>query len=95
MSLAKIKIRALSDLESVGKETLKDFERLGVSSVAQLAKQNPKKLYEKLCDLTRSRHDICVLDTFQCAIAQARNPNLPAEQRKWWYWSQKRKAQFS
>jgi hypothetical protein len=33
-----------------------------------------------------------VLDTFCCAVAQARDPGLPAEQRNWWYWSRLRKA---
>ena len=71
---------------------MKDFEALGIRSVEQLARQNPKKLYDKLCDITGTRQDPCVLDTFTCAVAQARDPNLPDEQRNWWYWSRVRKA---
>ena len=41
---------------------------------------------------TGQSQDICVLDTFRAAVAQARNPRLPAEQANWWYWSQRRKA---
>lgn len=70
---------------------LKDFEQLGVKSVAQLATRDPRKLYDKLCALTGTRQDPCVLDTFVCAVEQARNPDLPAEQRQWWYWSRIRK----
>jgi len=33
-----------------------------------------------------------VLDVFRAAVAQARDPRLPAEQCQWWYWSRKRKA---
>ena len=36
--------------------------------------------------------DICCLDVFRAAVAQARNPQLPLEQCQWWYWSRQRKA---
>ncbi len=84
--------RNLGDLVSIGPAMLKDFELLGIRSVAQLARQKPESLYEKLCRVTGKSQDICVLDTFSAAVAQARNPKLPAEQRQWWYWSRKRKA---
>jgi hypothetical protein len=83
--------RALKDLVSVGPAMLRDFEILGIRDVTHLALQEPKKLYKKLCDVTGQQHDICCLDVFQAAVAQARNPRLPAEQRQWWYWSRKRK----
>jgi nucleotidyltransferase/DNA polymerase involved in DNA repair len=84
--------RSLKDLVSIGPAMLRDFERLGIRSVAQLARQKPESLYEKLCQATGKSQDICVLDTFSAAVAQARNPQLPAEQCQWWYWSRKRKA---
>ena len=84
--------RRLSDLVSIGPAMLRDFELLGVRSVAQLARRDPEKLYEKLCEVTGQAQDICCLDTFRAAVAQARNPKLPAEQRQWWHWSRKRKA---
>jgi nucleotidyltransferase/DNA polymerase involved in DNA repair len=83
----------LNDLDSIGPAMLKDFERLGIRSVAQLGRCNPEKLYERLAELDGRAHDICVLDVFRCAVAQARNPRLPAAQRNWWYWSQLRKKQ--
>lgn len=42
---------------------------------------------------TGERQDLCCLDVFRAAVAQARNPRLPAEQCQWWYWSRKRKAE--
>ena len=63
--------RKLGDLRGIGKSMLKDFELLGVASVSQLKKQNPAKLYDKLCELTGTRQDPCVLDTFRCAVEQA------------------------
>ena len=88
-----MKERGLEDLVSIGPAMLRDFELLGIRSVAQLARQKPESLYEKLCRVTGKSQDICVLDTFSAAVAQAQNPQLPAEQRQWWYWSRKRKAQ--
>ena len=71
---------------------LRDFELLGIRSVAQLARANPEGMYEKLCRLTGKSVDICCLDVFTAAVAQARNPRLPAAQCQWWYWSRQRKA---
>jgi predicted RecB family nuclease len=87
--------RRLQDLISVGPAMLRDFEMLGIRSVKQLAKQEPKRMYGKLQELTGQHQDICVLDTLEAAVAQARNPRLAAERCEWWYWSRKRKAKGS
>ncbi|HEY4839606.1 MAG TPA: helix-hairpin-helix domain-containing protein [Candidatus Acidoferrales bacterium] len=84
--------RKFQDLVSVGPAIERDFEMMGIRSVAQLAKQNPKKMYDKLCKLIGQRQDPCVLDTFEAAVAQAVNPRLAAEKCQWWYWSKIRKA---
>ena len=82
----------LQDLISVGPAMLRDFELLRIRSVAQLAKSSPRQMYQRLCEITGKRQDICCLDVFQAAVAQARNPQLPPEKCVWWYWSRKRKA---
>ncbi len=84
--------RRLEDLVSVGPAIARDFELLGIQSVAQLARRNPEKLYEKFCIKTGKAQDICCLDVFQAAVAQAKNPKLSMEKRQWWYWSRQRKA---
>lgn len=84
--------RQLGDLISIGPAMLRDFDMLGIHSVAQLARQEPRKMYERLNQKTGQRQDPCVLDTFCAAVAQARNPRLPAEQCRWWYWSKVRKS---
>ena len=83
--------RSLAELASVGPAMLRDFELLGIRTVAQLGRQNPRRLYQKLCRITRKHQDICCQDVFSAAIAQARNPLLPPEQCQWWYWSRRRK----
>lgn len=84
--------RGLKDLSGIGPAMLRDFRLLGIRSVEQLARKDAKALYEKLGRLTGVRQDPCVLDTFTCAVAQARDPRLPAAQRDWWYWSRVRKS---
>jgi len=86
------KERRLEDLISIGPAMLRDFEILGIRSVAQLSRQNPRKLYDKLCRAKGQHVDICCLDVFDAAVAQARDSLLPAEKCQWWYWSRKRKA---
>ena len=84
--------RQLGDLISIGPALLRDFKLLRIRSVAQLARQDPRRMYARLNHLSRQRQDPCVLDTFCAAVAQAKNPRLPAEQCQWWYWSKKRKT---
>ena len=82
----------LQDLVSVGPATLEDFEDLGVVSVEALAECDPMVLYERLCEIKGVRLDPCCADVFHCAVAQARDPELPKAQKQWWYWSRVRKA---
>jgi hypothetical protein len=89
------KSHALEHLVSVGPSIRRDLQLLGVENIAQLARRNPEKLYERLCTVTGEAQDICVLDVFRAAVAQARNPRLPAEQKQWWYWSRQRKARHA
>ncbi|HAX44186.1 MAG TPA: hypothetical protein DCY80_16690 [Solibacterales bacterium] len=83
--------RRLQDLAGIGPALLSDLHLLGIATVARLAKKDGRKLYLELCRLTGTRQDPCVEDALVCAVAQARNPDLPAEQRQWWYWSRVRK----
>jgi pathogenicity locus Cdd1 protein len=84
--------RRLQDLISVGPAMVRDFELLGIRRVEQLAKRNPERLFEQLCRKTGKAQDVCCLDVFRAAVAQARDPLLPVEQCQWWYWSRQRKG---
>ncbi len=83
--------RRLRDLAGVGRSIEADLRSLSVQTVAELAARDGDQLYRQLCDQTGTRQDPCVLDTFRCAVAQARDSNLPQEQRNWWWWSRQRK----
>ena len=84
--------RELRDLISVGPAMLRDFELLGVRTMAQLAREDPRRMYRKLCRITGEHQDVCVLDVFCAAVAQARDPLLAPEKCQWWYWSRRRKT---
>lgn len=85
------KRRALIDLRSIGPATIKDLALLGITEVAELIPCEPAALYARLSAATGVRHDPCCEDVFAAAIAQARAPDLPAEQREWPWWSRQRK----
>ena len=84
--------RPLSALRSVGPATSEDLRQLGVADVHDLAHRDPQTLYNDLCRIKGQAVDICCLDVFCCAVAQAQNPQLPAEQCDWFWWSRQRKA---
>ena len=84
--------RSLADLVSVGPAMLEDFRVLGITGVSQLKRKSARRLYDRLCKLTGTLQDVCVLDALQCAIAQANDPNLPEEQCRWHFWSRLRKT---
>ena len=84
--------RKLEDLYSVGPATVRDLKLLGITRVEQLAGRDARKLYDRLCKLTGKRCDPCMMDVLSAAIAQAQDPKLPEEKRRWWYWSRIRKS---
>ena len=59
--------RQLKDLISVGPAMLRDFEILGIHSVPELARANPRQMYNRLCEITGEKQDICCLDVFRAA----------------------------
>ena len=85
-------MRQLRSLSGIGDAMMDDFAVLGIGTVEQLAGANPDELYERLCAIRQARIDVCCLDVFRCAVAQARDPELPVDQTKWWWWSRQRKA---
>jgi hypothetical protein len=74
-------------LRNIGPAMRRDFELLGIRSVAQLARFDADKLYARIQKLTGTRHDPCVWDTFAAAIHQART----GEALPWWTFTPVRK----
>jgi len=66
---------------------VEDFKVLGIARPAQLAGADPFGLYQRLCRITGTRHDPCVLDTFISAVRFMQGE--PA--RPWWHYTEERK----
>lgn len=79
----------LLQLRNIGKAMRSDFDLLGITSVAQLSKQDANKLYARIQTLTGTRHDPCVWDTYAAAIHQAKT----GEALAWWHFTKIRKEQ--
>jgi nucleotidyltransferase/DNA polymerase involved in DNA repair len=78
----------LSSLRNVGKAALADFELLAITTVAELAKQDPDALYLRLGQLTGQRQVPCVRDVFAATIHEAKT----GEKLDWWAFTPERKA---
>ena len=72
--------RQLQTLPNVGPATAGDLIRLGVSSLDDLSRRDPRRLYDRLTELDGVAHDPCVLDVFAAAIHCART----GESVPWW-----------
>jgi len=78
----------LKNLANIGPAMLRDFKKLGIETVEQLARQDADELYLKLSKITGHRQDPCVWDTFRAAIHEAKT----GEKTTWWSWTPERKA---
>jgi hypothetical protein len=76
----------LQAVPSVGPSIAADLRKLGVTSVAGLARRNPERLYRALNTLTGEVQDRCVLYSFRCAVYFARTARPKPELLKWWNW---------
>lgn len=77
----------LLSLANVGPSISRDLNLCGIETISQLAKQEPAKLYQKLCALTLRRQDPCVWDVFAAAIHEAKT----GTKTQWWTWTAERK----
>lgn len=85
----------LLKFRSVGPAALRDMLALGINTPEELANADPDEMYNRLCVLEGQKIDICQYDLFCCAVAQARDPHLPEEQKDWSWWSRQRKGSRS
>ncbi len=78
---------SLGTLRNVGRATLADFAVLGITSRAELSRQDADELYFRMCAM-RGHQDPCLHDVFTAAIHEART----GEARDWWVFTPSRKA---
>ncbi|MFO0602235.1 MAG: helix-hairpin-helix domain-containing protein [Polyangiales bacterium] len=91
MAKAKAKhareVRSFTDIPNVGEAMAGDFRALGFARPQELAGQDALALYRRLCALTNTRQDPCVLDTF-LAVVDFMDGGAP---RPWWDFTAERK----
>ncbi|HFC8458363.1 TPA: helix-hairpin-helix domain-containing protein [Neisseria subflava] len=82
------KLNKLSDLPNVGKAVAEDLALLGITQPQDLAGQDAYEMYDRLCSLTATRHDPCMIDIFLSLVdfMQGNEPKL------WWHFTEQRKA---
>ena len=78
---------ALEDLPNVGKATAADLRRIGIEKPHQLRGKNPRRLYDKLCLVSGTRQDPCVLDVFMAVVHFVDGGSA----RPWWTFTAERK----
>lgn len=77
----------LTDLPNIGPAMADDFRRLGIDKPSQLAGRDPFLLYERLCQITATRQDPCVIDVF-ISVTRFMGGDEP---RPWWAYTEERK----
>jgi hypothetical protein len=83
-------VKTFRDIPNVGPAMERDFKLLGLKQPADLKGKDAYQLYQKMCKVSGSRQDPCVLDTY-LAVIDFMN-GAPA--RPWFYYTKERKKQF-
>lgn len=83
-------VRKFTDIPNVGPAMAGDFARLGFTAPQELAGQDGFALYQRLCTLTATRQDPCVLDTF-LAVVDFMNGGAA---KPWWAFTATRKKRY-
>ena len=88
--VSRVRLSVLTDLPNIGPSLAADLRLLGTEPPHQLTGRGGSDLYRRLCGLTQTRHDPCVLDTFlSITDFMAGNPARP-----WWYFTAERKRRW-
>jgi hypothetical protein len=82
------KVSKLTDLPNIGKAGAADLELLDIEKPEDLVGQDPYDMYERLCTITGSRHDPCVIDVF-ISVTSFMNGDEP---EPWWAYTAERKS---
>lgn len=76
---------------SCGPAPVADLALPGIGRVGAPRRADPEALFAVL-RRRQGAQDICLLDQLRCVTAQARDPQLPAPRRDWFWWSRQRKG---
>lgn len=83
-------VSTFTDIPNVGKATAGDLVKLGFNEPIELATADPLVMYLRLCEITATRQDPCVLDVFMAAVDYMQG----APAIKWWQYTNQRKRKY-
>lgn len=84
-------VTTFTSMPNIGRKMAEDFALLGFSRPSELAGQDPYALYDRMCELTRTRQDPCVADVYIAAVRfMEGSPPYP-----WWHYTDERKRAFA
>jgi hypothetical protein len=87
MTINRADMTDLQQIPNVGPSIAAKMRLIGISSAQDLPGKDPYEMYEDLCDITRVRHDHCLLDVFIAAVRfMDGKPSKP-----WWKYTPERK----
>src|SRR5215831_13740578 len=81
-------VERLESIPNIGPSLAADLRSIGIAHPHDLPGEDPYALYERLCRITASRDDPCVLDTFIAAVRFMEG----APAHPWWHYTAERKA---
>jgi len=90
MNPGKVKrerVAVLSDLPNIGKAGVRDLNTLGIHKPSDLVGCDPYQMFERLRELTGTRQDPCVLDTFISITRFMQGDDA----KPWWHYTGERK----
>lgn len=90
VKVVREKTKKLTDLPNIGKSLADDLRSIGIDTPQMLKGKDPYELYQRLCEVTSSRQDPCVLDVFM-SVTDFMNGNEP---KVWWDYTDERKKRY-
>ena len=82
-------VKKFTDIPNIGPAMVRDFEQLGLKMPKDLKRKDAFRLYEKMCQISGTRQDPYVLDTYMAAIDFMNG----APARPWWHYTKTRKKE--
>lgn len=80
----------LEQIPNIGPSIANDLRQIGIQNPKDLIGKDGIRLWEKLCQQTKTQHDPCVADVFLSAI-DFMEGSAP---QKWWAFTQTRKQRL-
>ncbi len=83
-------VKVFKDIPNIGPAMVRDFHALGIKEPKDLIGKDPFQLYKKMCKVSGTRQDPCVLDTYMAAMDFMNG----APARPWWQYTNMRKKEY-